>query len=195
MEKGPRGQPWCVLLRTRSSSWHGRRQRSHHDIPKEFCGWTAWRNWDSPGPQETARTWGYSQVETIDYRSTVGSLQLLATQSRSDLAFEVSQIQKRVPYLQVADLIRANQTVREAKSNPFHITPRDISKDWDLWFFHDAGLCKSVGVEIDEEEADDVLFKTVDKKLVYSIVKWVLLLVLCEKVLESLMVLPILLTF
>lgn len=122
-------------------------------------------------------------------------MQLLATQSRSDLAFEVSQIQKRVPYLQVADLIRANQTVREAKSNPFHITRRDISKDWDLCVFHDAGLCNSVGVEIDEEEADDVLFKTVDKKLVYSIVKWVLLLVLCEKVLESLMMLPILLTF
>ena len=109
-----------------------------------------------------------TQAELTDFRSTVGSLQWLATQSRPDLAFEVNQLQKRVPNLQVADLIRANRTVREAKSNPFHITIRDIGKDWDLCVFHDAGLFNSVGVEIDEQEADDVLFKTVDKKLVYS---------------------------
>ena len=109
-----------------------------------------------------------TQGEKTDFRSTVGSLQWLSTQSRPDLSFEVNQLQKRIPNLQVADLIRANRIVKEAKANPFHITLRNIGNDWDLVVFHDAGLFNSVGVEIDEQTADDALFKSTDKKLVYS---------------------------
>ena len=48
-----------------------------------------------------------SDEEKANYRSVVGSLQWIATQSRPDLSFETNQLQKRVADLRVADLSRA----------------------------------------------------------------------------------------
>ena len=58
-----------------------------------------------------------SDSELTDYRSAVGSLQWLATQSRPDIAFEVNQMQKRVKDLRVHDLIRANKCIKEVKAD------------------------------------------------------------------------------
>ena len=109
-----------------------------------------------------------TEMEITDYRSTVGSLQWLATQSRPDIAFETNQLQKRVPDSRIEDLVRANRLVREVKKHDHEIILRNIGKDWKLVVFHDAALFNSVGAEIDEREADDLLFKTSDKKLVFS---------------------------
>ncbi len=106
--------------------------------------------------------------EITDFRSTVGSLQWLCTQSRPDVAFEVNQLQKRVPNLKVLDLVRANKAVREVKKNPYEIVLRNLGSDWSVIAYHDAALFNSVGVEIDEKEADDLLFDGKEKKMVYS---------------------------
>ena len=106
--------------------------------------------------------------EQTDYRSTVGSLQWLCTQTRPDLSFEVNQLQKRVNDLRVEDLKRANRAVREVKQNPFSIKIRNLGENFECVVFHDAGLYNSVGVELSEQETDDLLLKSSDKKLVYS---------------------------
>ncbi|CAE7734214.1 NLRC3, partial [Symbiodinium pilosum] len=56
-------------------------------------------------------------LERTDFRSTIGSLQWLSTQSRPDISFEVNQLQKRIPDLKVFDLLRANALVREVKNS------------------------------------------------------------------------------
>ena len=105
--------------------------------------------------------------ELTDYRSAVGSLQWLSTQSRPDIAFEVNQLQKRVKDLRVFDLLRANRVIKEVVDNRFSIKFRNLGKT-ELVAFHDASLFNSVGVEINEQEADDILMTGKEKKLVYS---------------------------
>ncbi|OLP82531.1 hypothetical protein AK812_SmicGene36813 [Symbiodinium microadriaticum] len=109
-----------------------------------------------------------SEEERANYRSIVGSLQWVATQSRPDLSFETNQLQKRVADLRVADLLRANKAVREAKANRMEVVFRNLGKDAQLIVYSDAGLYSSVGVEIDEREADDILQSSFDRRLVYS---------------------------
>ena len=106
--------------------------------------------------------------ERAEYRSIVGSLQWLATQSRPDISFETNQLQKRIADLRVGDLIRANKAVREAKQNRMRLIFEDLGKDAELIVYSDAGLYSSVGVEISERDADDVLQGPLDKRLVYS---------------------------
>ena len=106
--------------------------------------------------------------EMANYRSVVGSLQWLATQSRPDLCFETNQLQKKISDLRVSDLIRANKAVREADSNRMQIVFRDLGRDAQLVVYTDAGLYSSVGVEIDERECEDLLLSDKSKRLVYS---------------------------
>lgn len=106
--------------------------------------------------------------EITDFRSTVGSLQWLATQSQPSISFEVNQLQKRVPKLLVRDLVWANRVVQDVKRNPNEIILRNLGAKWSLVVFHDAALFNSVGVEIDEQDADDLLLSGSAKRLVYS---------------------------
>ena len=76
--------------------------------------------------------------ELTNYRSVVGSLQWVATQSRPDVAFEVNQLQKRV------------------------------GPDAELIAYSDAGLYSSLGVELQDKEAEDLLQSGREKRLVYS---------------------------
>ena len=70
--------------------------------------------------------------------------------------------------MRVGDLIRANKAVREAKQNRMRLVFEDLGKDAELIVYSDAGLYSSVGVEISERDADDVLQGPFDKRLVYS---------------------------
>ena len=106
--------------------------------------------------------------EKTDYRSLVGSLQWLASQSRPDIAFEVNQLQKRISDLRVGDLIRANKCAKEVLNDRYELEFHDLGKDVEIVAFHDASLFNSVGVEITDKEADDVLLSGREKKLVYS---------------------------
>ena len=106
--------------------------------------------------------------ERTNYRSIVGSLQWLVTQSRPDLAFEVNQLQKRVSDLRVHDLLRANQAVKEVVQHRMDIVFKNLGPDAELVTYTDAGLYSSVGVEMHEREVDDLLQSSRDKKLVYS---------------------------
>ena len=67
--------------------------------------------------------------EQTDFRSVLGALQWLATQSRPDIAFGVNQLQKRVNILTVRDLEVANQLVRIVKKNEVGIKFRNLGKD------------------------------------------------------------------
>eukprot|EP00439_Symbiodinium_sp_Y106_P019445 s3274_g2.t1 len=109
-----------------------------------------------------------SDEEKANYRSVVGSLQWIATQSRPDLSFETNQLQKRVADLRVADLSRANKAVREAKQSRMEVVFRNLGRDAQLIVYTDAGLYSSVGVEINERETDDILQSSFDKRLVFS---------------------------
>lgn len=103
-----------------------------------------------------------------DFRSAVGSLQWLSTQSRADISFEVNQLQKRIKDLRVFDLQRANRCIREVRENR-HVTKfRSLGQDWEIAVFHDAALFNSVGAEISEQTADDILLTGREKKMVYS---------------------------
>ena len=109
-----------------------------------------------------------NQNELTDYRSVVGSLQWLAVQSRPDLAFECNQLQKWVSDFRVRDLHRANKAVKDALKHRFEILFRPLGKDAELVTFHDAGLYSSLGVEIEEREAEDILQAGNERKLIYS---------------------------
>lgn len=106
--------------------------------------------------------------ERTDYRSVVGSLQWLASQTRPDIAFEVNQLQKRIRDLRVGDLLRANKCVKEVLSDRYELEFRDLGRDAEIVAFHDASLFNSVGVEIQDHEADDILMTGKEKKMVYS---------------------------
>ena len=108
-----------------------------------------------------------SDSELTDYRSAVGSLQWLATQSRPDIAFEVNQMQKRVKDLRVHDLIRANKCIKEVKADRQQLKFYNLGET-EIVVYHDASLFNSVGVEISDREADDILLTGKEKKLVYS---------------------------
>ena len=58
-----------------------------------------------------------SKEEQTDFRSVLGSLQWLATQSRPDVSFGVNQLQKRVNDLRVRDLDAANRLVKVVRSS------------------------------------------------------------------------------
>ena len=109
-----------------------------------------------------------NEDEKTDYRSVVGSLQWLAGQSRPDIAFEVNQLQKRIKDLRVGDLIRANKCVREVMNHRYELEFHDLGKDVEVVAFHDASLFNSVGLEIDDHQADDILMTGREKKMVYS---------------------------
>ena len=105
--------------------------------------------------------------EISDFRSVLGALQWLATQSRPDVAFSVNQLQKRVNCLEVKDLEVANQIVRIVKKNEVSLVFRNLGKNVAVVSFHDAGLYNSLGVEIDEDDGDHLqTFR--DKRLLYS---------------------------
>ena len=106
--------------------------------------------------------------EMSNYRSVVGSLQWVATQTRPDMAFEVNQLQKRVADLRVHDLLRANKAVKEVAQNRLQLVFQNLGPDAELIAYSDAGLYSSVGVELQEKEAEDLLQSSRDKRLVYS---------------------------
>lgn len=106
--------------------------------------------------------------EKTDYRSVVGSLQWLSSQSRPDISFEVNQLQKRISDLRVGDLVRANRCVKEVLSDRYELEFHDLGHEVELVAFHDASLFNSLGVEISERTADDILMTGREKKQVYS---------------------------
>lgn len=108
-----------------------------------------------------------TEMERSDFRSVLGALQWLVTQSRPDVAFCVNQLQKRVGNLQVKDLILANQVVRVVKRNDLSLVFRNLGKEVTVVGWHDAGLYNSVGVEIEDRD-DEVIQSLLDKKLIYS---------------------------
>lgn len=108
-----------------------------------------------------------TEEERSDFRSVLGSLQWLSTQSRPDISFGVNQLQKRVNCLTVRDLEAANKLVRVVKQNESSITFRNLGKDVAVVSWHDAGLYNSLGVELDEDD-NDLLQSLADKKLLYS---------------------------
>ena len=109
-----------------------------------------------------------TEEEKANYRSIVGSLQWLPTQSRPNASFETNQLQKRITDLRVFDLLRANRTVRDVKANRMQLVFRNLGRDAQLIVYTDAGLYSSVGVEISDRQCDDILLSQKDKKLVYS---------------------------
>ena len=109
-----------------------------------------------------------TSAEVTDYRSVVGSLQWLVTQTRPDLAFECNQLQKRIADLRVRDLHRANKAVREASRSRLELLFRPLGHDAEIVAYHDAGLCSSLGVELDERQSEDLLQNGTEKRLIYS---------------------------
>lgn len=108
-----------------------------------------------------------TEEEKSDFRSVVGALQWLTTQTRPDLAFVVNQLQKRINKLTVRDLIEANKAVRIAKQNELSLKFRNLGKDVAVVTWHDAGLFNSVGVELDEADGD-LIHDLGEKKMLYS---------------------------
>ena len=108
-----------------------------------------------------------SPSEVTDFRSVLGAVQWLSTQSRPDVSFMVNQLQKRVNDLRIRDLEIANQVVRIVKKHEVAVTFRNLGKDFAVVAFHDAGLYNSVGVEIEDDD-DDYLHTFEDKRLLYS---------------------------
>jgi hypothetical protein len=109
-----------------------------------------------------------SETELTDYRSAVGSLQWLSTQSRADISFETNQLQKRIKDLRVFDLQRANRCIKEVKENRHVLKFRPLGHDWEIAVFHDAALYNSVGTEVSEQTADVILQIGKEKKMIYS---------------------------
>ena len=109
-----------------------------------------------------------TESEKTDFRSVVGSLQWLETQSRPDLSFEVNQLQKRINDLRVNDLVRANKAVKEVCSNRMELTFRNLGPDAEVVVYHDADLFNSVGAEIHEQGEGDIVQTGLENKLVYS---------------------------
>ena len=105
--------------------------------------------------------------EQSDFRSVLGALQWLSTQSRPDVSFGTNQLQKRVNSLTVGDLLAANRLVKLVKQHEVCFTFRDLGKDVVVVSWHDAGLYNSVGVELDEQD-DELVQSLADKKLLYS---------------------------
>lgn len=108
-----------------------------------------------------------TEQEKSDFRSTLGCLQWLSTQTRVDICFDTNQLQKRINDLRVKDLLMANQLVREAKRASVDLVFRNLGRDTAVVVFHDAGLYSSVGVEIDDQE-DEHVGKLSDKYKLYS---------------------------
>ena len=108
-----------------------------------------------------------SPEEQGNFRSVLGSLQWLATQSRPDISFLVNQLQKRVNCLTVGDLEVANKVVRMVKKHDTAVYFRNLGKDVAVVAFHDAGLYNSIGVEIEDDD-HDYLQSLADKRLLYS---------------------------
>eukprot|EP00435_Cladocopium_sp_Y103_P054342 s1586_g17.t1 len=105
--------------------------------------------------------------EKSDFRSVIGALQWLTTQSRPDIAFLVNQLQKRVNHLKVRDLLEANKVVRIAKQNEVALTFRNLGTDCAIVVWHDSALYNSVGIEI-EEGTDEYVQELHEKKKIYS---------------------------
>ena len=100
-----------------------------------------------------------TEVEISDFRSTLGCLQWLSTQTRPDLAFSTNQLQKRVNRLTVEDLLHANSLVREVQKETADLVFRCLGKDTCIVAWHDAALFNSIGVEVNEQE-DEIVQKT-----------------------------------
>ena len=108
-----------------------------------------------------------TEAERTDFRSVLGALQWMATQSRADIMYHVNQLQKRVNKLQIRDLIVANRVVRLVKKHPVEIVFRDLGREVAVASYHDASLYNSLGVEIDDNDGD-LVQSFGDKKLLYS---------------------------
>ena len=108
-----------------------------------------------------------TEEERTDFRSVLGSLQWLATQTRADISYHVNQLQKRVNKLQVRDLLVANKVVRLVKKHDLSVTFKNLGCDVAVVSWHDASLYNSLGVEIDEND-DDLVQSFGDRKLLYS---------------------------
>ena len=108
-----------------------------------------------------------SPEEQGNFRSVLGSLQWLATQSRPDVGFLVNQLQKRVNCLTVGDLEVANKVVRIVKKHDVTLCFRNLGRNVAVVSFHDAGLYNSIGVEV-EDDNHDYLQSLADKRLLYS---------------------------
>lgn len=108
-----------------------------------------------------------TENERSDFRSVLGSLQWLSTQSRPDVSYHVNQLQKRVNKLQVKDLQVANVVVRLVKKNPVELTFRNLGKDVVAVCWHDASLYNSLGVELDEQD-DELIQSFHEKRMLYS---------------------------
>ena len=109
-----------------------------------------------------------TEEEKTDYRSTVGSLQWLSSQSRPDISFEVNQLQKRISDLRIQDMLRANKLVKEVMDSRLPLVFRNLGPDAEIITYHDAALYNSVGVEMSERDEEDILQRGDEKKLVYS---------------------------
>lgn len=109
-----------------------------------------------------------SEEEKSDFRSTLGCLQWIATQTRVDVCFEVNQLQKRIGDLRVDDLVRANRLVKEIKQEDIHLTFRPLGRDVAVVAFHDSSLYNSVGAEIEDRDLTDPVSKISDKEKIYS---------------------------
>ena len=108
-----------------------------------------------------------TEDERSDFRSVLGSLQWLSTQSRPDIAYHVNQLQKRVNKLQVKDLQVANVVVRLVKKNPVELVFRNLGRDVVAVCWHDASLYNSLGVELDDQD-DELVQSFHEKRMLYS---------------------------
>jgi hypothetical protein len=94
--------------------------------------------------------------EKGNFRSVLGSLQWLSTQSRGDISFSVNQLQKRVNKLTVGDLDEVNKVVRFVKKHPLSLVFHDLGRDVAVVSWHDASLYNSLGVELEDQEDEPV---------------------------------------
>jgi hypothetical protein len=108
-----------------------------------------------------------TETERSDFRSVLGSLQWLSTQSRPDISFTVNQLQKRVNKLNINDLEVANKVVKIVKSCDLSLCFRNLGKDVAIVSWHDAGLYNSVGKELEDDDGDHIQ-SLADKRLLYS---------------------------
>ena len=106
-------------------------------------------------------------VEKSDFRSVIGALQWLTTQSRPDINFLVNQLQKRINHLKVGDLVELNKVVRIVKQHEVSLTFRDLGTDCAVVVWHDSALYNSVGIEL-EDGSDELVQEIKDKKKLYS---------------------------
>lgn len=119
-----------------------------------------------PVDKARPRTALVTDEEKGNFRSVLGSLQWLATQTRGDISYWVNQLQKRINKLTVEDLYVANKVVRFVKKNPLNLVFHDLGCDVAVVAWHDASLYSSLGVELTDLEEEPV--QAFKEKLIFS---------------------------